>query len=394
MNSSPNQILTAFADRVVQYVRDAVGDGNILTAFLAGGVARDEISVAIVAGHTEIYSDIDLYIVVSDEVDVEHTNRQTQEYAASLPRAADEFTIYPSPDVGVYSAEDLRAQTVRPGTVEIRSAHRVLAGSLDITRLTDRFVATAIDPKEGMYLLENRLSEISAIARGLCGGAGSLRYAHYTLLKGCQDLLSAVLITLGQFKESRAKRMETFETKAFRKNASGMLDDNAMESIAGSYRSLLRLQNVIDIQVIDLEAKRRHVEALLLETWRRLAARIYGGEQGVWADVVERRCRVQRWMTNTRELLVLGKRMGVSRGGLAIRLGRIARFSPVEVLRLSGLVDLVLQRGKSGDIELEDMDRQRLLGGYVSVLERLTGSFGVEGGSVFDRGRGLFRRTT
>jgi hypothetical protein len=337
-----------------------------------------------------------MYVVVADNVDWETSCRQVRDYAGSLPRVTENYRIYAEPDVGVYSKQLLDAQGVRPGTVEIKSSHRVLYGSPEVPRQLGRFTADAIEPSEGMYLLENRLAEIVEIDAGLKidKTAGYRRYAHYMLLKSCQDLLTAVLLVQGQYKTTRAERMEVLETQRCRDRSNGVLEDRAVELIRESFKKLLSLPMTVKIEPPEMDRKRRAVECVLLDAWCRIAAEIYASGETGWADTIARRCRLGQWRANSRELLVLGKRMSVPRARLVCRLLRLARMSPVEVLRLAGLVDLLFEHGTTGDVAIEDADRSDLVSGYVTDLDDLTGAFGVRRGTVFERGRELFRKTT
>ncbi len=397
MSSNPDQILTAFAERIAGYALETLGRDDILSIFIAGSVARGQIAAFEDSGFTEIYSDIDMYIVVSDRVDLEASRRKIREFAAGVPREAHEFRIFPAPDVGVYSRALLDAQQVRPGTVEIKSAHRVLWGGEDIPGGCGRFSAAAIHPTEGLYLLENRLAEMAESGVGSIhdGDAGYRRYVHYTLLKSWQDLLSAALIVLGRYNESRTERMRMLGGAEWHENAGGLLTLDAVDAIHASHMSLSNLRSVIDSDANELAASQLAVESALLTGWRTMGERISGavGRSG-WAEIMEWRCRVGKWRSNTRELLRLGKRMSVPRGRLVLRLGRLARLSPVEALRLSGMAELLLSHGEQGGIEIEPRDRDELIKGYAAFLDELTGGFQVRQGSVFQRGRRLFRMTT
>ncbi|MEJ2722726.1 MAG: hypothetical protein P8181_16550, partial [bacterium] len=139
-------------------------------------------------------------VVVSEGIDIEGARRAIRGFAAGVPRQTNEYRMLAAPDVGVYSQALLDAQPVRPGMVEIETAHRVLYGSTAIPGGSGRFHAAAIQPAEGLYLLENRLSEITRISAETAreGGPAHRRLFHYVLLKSCHDLLTAVSIAVGR----------------------------------------------------------------------------------------------------------------------------------------------------------------------------------------------------
>ncbi|MEJ2722727.1 MAG: hypothetical protein P8181_16555, partial [bacterium] len=169
------------------------------------------------------------------------------------------------------------------------------------------------------------------------------------------------------------------------------LAPSAADAIRSSAGTLLDPGSGIDLDMDALAVKRREVESMLLDGWRRIAERMSGGDG--WARTVEWRCRAGSWSANSRELFRLGKRMSVPRARLLFRAGRLCRLSPVEVLRLAGLVGLLFEHGDLGDIELGAADRDSLRRGYAAHLDALTGEFGIRRGSVFERGQVLFGKT-
>ncbi|UCG53481.1 MAG: hypothetical protein JSW58_07980 [Candidatus Latescibacterota bacterium] len=399
MISNPNQILSAFADNIVEYVLETVGERDVLSIFIAGSVAQDDIAFYDDSGMLEIYSDLDLFVVISERLDLESCRRRIKDYAASLPREFENCKIYAGPDVGVYSEKDLYSQQTRPGTVDISVSHRVIFGSEEIPKRTRRFVASAIDPSESLYLLENRLSEIAELTDRLGneGSGGFDRYVHYALLKACFDLVAAVLIVVGEYAESRDERMRRFRTPIIQGRAGDLLPPGSIEVIGSSHSSLLNLQERVSIEREELGTRLGVVESLLLRSWKRIYERDDLERPAAWHDVIERRCKRGKWSENLRELLVLGKRMSIPRPALVLRSARVARLSPIESLRLAGLVDILLRHDGDdvpNDVRVAGVQRGRLETGYLRVIDGLTRAFGLCDGSTLKRGRSLFKKTT
>ena len=146
-----------------------------------------------------------------------------------------------------------------------------------------------------------------------------------------------------------------------------------------------------------VEANRPEVcdeaESILLETWRLIAGRLGAGGTGDWAKLIGWRCRKGRWKSNLRELLALAKRMSVSRLRLINRAERLSRYSPVESLRLSGTVEVLLAHDGEHCAGAA-VNKKKLERGYFSVLNELTRMFGYTEGSLSLRSRRMFKETT
>jgi predicted nucleotidyltransferase len=394
MNGDPHQILSSLADRIVNTVVDCLGDGEVLSIFVAGGFARGEIARFERPGFVEIYSDLDVYVILRRPQDLESARRRVAVRVAALPRETGTYRIFPEPDVGVYSEEDFLAQKTRPGTVEISDSHVVLHGSAETPREARRFAAAAIAPAEALYLIENRLAEMGELARLVGRGEpeGFERYVRYVILKSGIDAVAAALIGLGLFQSSRAARMEAFRAARSRGDLRGLFSEEAAALAEACYEGVVNLQRTLETNPSGPADLRRDVEAMLLGLWKASAVRLSPVESDDWSDLVEWRCKAGRWPGNVRELSALARRTSRSRFGVLRHSGGLGKLSPVDALRLSGTVEALLEQGE-GEAAGTSLRREAIESGYLRVLDELTRAFGYESGPVFERARRMFQET-
>jgi hypothetical protein len=393
MTDDPRDILFDFARRVVDAVIGRLGTETIESIFVSGGAARNEIASFRTAAGIEIYSDLDVFVMLREGADLGSARRAARCAASTLAREGRGFRIFPLADVGVFTESDFLSQKSRPGTVEIRESHTVLYGNMEMLLKAIGFVSTAIDADEGLYLIENRLSEIGIVrseAREHSSEAYR-RYLRYVLLKSCTDAATAVLIVTGQFHPVRGERWRRFRGARARGDLDGLLPTGSAELIDSSFDQLSRLQTVFESSREEGGALGRSEEEMLLGVWERIARRIAPRDPGNWAGLVDWRCKAGRWAANARELSALARRASISRMRLFLGSARLARLSPVASLRLWGLVTAFLEgEGISNAGRPRDLIELR----FVPHLDRLTKAFRYTSGGVLDRARRMFEETS
>jgi hypothetical protein len=396
MTVDPREILSEFSARVAGAVVERLGGGSVESIFISGGAARNEIASFRTDAEIEIYSDLDVFVILRGESGLEAARRAARDAASKLPRRGRGFRIFPPPDVGVFSESDFAAQKARPGTVEIRESHAVLYGNEETPLKTSKFSASLIEPAEGLYLLENRLSEIAVLREEAKreGSSGFARYLRYSLLKSCADAGSAVLILLGRFHPGRGERLKSFRTALARGELEGLMPEGSAERIESSFDGLSRLQETLESGPLGDSpgggADERTEEKTLLGVWKRIAGRIAPEAPGEWAALLEWRCKAGRWVANARELAALAGRGSLSRAHVLIHSAQLARFSPVDSLRLWGLAVALAETDRSGgDPRACDAAAKR----FIAHLDDLTKTFRYANGSVFDRARRMFEET-
>ncbi len=206
-------------------------------------------------------------------------------------------------------------------------------------------------------------------------------------------MAAAVLITLGEYSTEWVERVS-----AFREVLSGTGEDVFYpEGMDTCFVECVDALEALYAGTGSVEAGRSEVcdkaESILLETWRLIAGRLGAGDTGDWAKLMEWRCRKGRWKSNLREVLSLARRMSVSRLRLINRAERLSRYSPVESLRLSGAVEVLLAHDGE-HFAGAAVNRKKLERGYFSVLNELTRMFGYTEGPLSLRCRRMFKETT
>ena len=205
MNSTQSTAV-ARADALAQVILRAIGTDKVISIFAGGSLARNEIAAYSTDDGVEIYSDIDLYVVVVDNCDGAVVRGRIRDAVEEFDRtpAVDGVTFAARSDVGVYKMADLQTLVPRPGTVCLRDA-RLLHGKGDVLERAPGDV-TAIAPDEALYLIENRMTEMLALEERT--DAVGKRYAAYHGVKLCLDVGAALLIAGGKFSCSPSERME------------------------------------------------------------------------------------------------------------------------------------------------------------------------------------------
>jgi hypothetical protein len=393
MTDDPRKILLSYAERVSSAVLARLGEENVESIFVSGGAGRGEVAAFRGPSELEIYSDLDLFVVVRSGADLERDRVVAREAAAGVPRTGAGYTIIPRPDVGVFTLEDFLAQKTRPGMVEIAGSHIVLYGSAETPKRARKFVAREIEPDEGLYLIENRLSEIAALSDRLEheSTGGYRRYVRYVLLKSRVDAAAGALIALRQFDPSRAERIRLLHDSLAGEDTQAILPDEARAEIEAAHLALGDLQTALERRPPPDPAAIARTAQFLLDVWSRIARHISGYNTISWDVLFEWRCKRGRRISNTRELLVLALRRSIPLSGVVRRVWGLARLSPVDALRLSGAARMLesTARGAGSD----GGPRQESPRGYLTVLDGLTRVFGHTTGDVYARARRLFEET-
>ncbi len=391
MKRNASQILAELSREVGRGVLDVLGEDNVLSVFLTGSVAGEEAACYTDGAFHEIYSDLDIAVVVSDGVDLERSRCSMRRLAADFDLEGPDHRMFARPDIGAFSLDDLHSQRARPGTVGIARSHRVIFGSKDVPRDLEVLSTASIDPEEALYLLEHRLLESHEVAEyehGSVANAPWRRYAHYVTLKSCLDAMSAVLIVCGRYVPSRDERARVFSNDELRPCVEGLLPEDALGTVQECARQMQNLQETLAGDPSSFAPARGDAERLLLRLWKRIDDRTSGSPGERWYDAIRRRTTGSTTRGHLRDLMVLARRRSLSRARLALRARQLARFSPVDMLRLTGLVESVLSQ--IGD-EVKDEPIEK---DFVAALEGLTREFGFRSGSIFQRGRAMYRAIT
>lgn len=335
--------------------------GSVVSVFAGGSLGRDEVWAAAIDGTLEIYSDIDLYVVTGPNASAAGFRETARLVTPPAPPAGVRF-LRPA-DIGVYTREDLSAQPLRPGTAELDTHHLMLYGDESIPRSLGGRSAAAIPAEEALYLLENRVFELTEAAKRAEG-----RMALAQALKARLDVYSAHAIANGTFTATLAER-----ARRFRAETPPTLDQDARAFIAEGFDAVRDLGAWMSGRRAG-EDTQRTLRALV-STWRALAPRILG-EEAPPAELVAKRCRGGAIAPNARDVLRLRRRLARSLASIVPAIAVLDRRSPVDALRIDALARCLAAESDSGDFA-----------GHFAYIERLTHQFGFNEGSLEERAR-------
>jgi hypothetical protein len=341
MKTPHDDIIVSFIQGLVDTVLSAVGQDAVRSVFAGGSAAVGDLSYCEVDGRLEIFSDVDLYVVLKDGVDPDEARASAREATAQYPLAGEDFVFFRGPDVGVYTFEDLMAQPARPGTVDLADHYSMLYGDASIPVDTANFISREIDPAEGLYLIENRLMELAEYKRILRDAAdrdAADRLTAFLCCKTGMDAVSSALIAIGRYDSSRVNRTKAFEASIAGGELAQWFDDEQLSFIEKCRCARERQPRHVDRPVESLEQMEAAAVALALNTWKHVAERHFPGSRGDWRTMILKRCRLGEYISNFRQFMVVSRRCGVKRAG-SVKAGiHVARYRPLEMLRLYALI--------------------------------------------------------
>ena len=387
MNNPCHDIIASHTDDVVERVLAAVGEQNVRSVFVAGSVAGGDASCRVDEGMVEVYSDVDLYVVVADGTDLETARSGAREAAAGAPLEGPGYHICSGPDVGVYTFDDLAAQPARPGTVGLGRYHRVVFGDGDLVGRASERIGEDIASEEALYLLENRLGELAAMRDDAASGNAPLcgkRFHTFVLCKTGLDVASAGLIDRGRFHPLRRERLGRFESLVEDSGDDPVWDPGEIAVVRDCRDRLDRLPSPDWDAGFDAAAEETVVAAVLSQ-WKTIAAKTLGGHPDDWCDLVLRRCHTGDYIGNFRQFRAMNTRCGFKRRGGPAAGVHLSRYSAADALRLSALTDFL---SRSASVR---PDIGRLIATLGPYLDRLTGGCGFTEGSLAQRSFRMYR---
>ncbi len=351
------------AESIAQSLRTLLGDDRVTLVFLAGSCARDEVAFAHADGAVEIYSDIDLYAVLAEGVDLAEAREQVARAYPEWAALSAQTGFLRDPDVGVYTIADLSSQPCRPGTVAFSETSRVLFGDSEQLLAVSEAIGDTMDVRESLYLLENRLFELLDVET-----AGEVertsRTYQFTLAKLGVDIMTAQLIEVGEYVPAFSNREQAYQTH--RDAIDPATYDTVIDCVdfmSGLFRG--EWGNGLP--------SRDDILRAAVGTWKAIGSRrVFDGiEEG--STLVLRRCKAAHYPQNLRAFAMARHHFGKNRSE-ALRQGvHFSRFNAIDVLRTIGLVEL--GASVSDDFEHARADVR-------AYIERLGKCAGVSGDTV------------
>jgi hypothetical protein len=379
MSDPSIDILSRFIKELLSGVLEAADGADVRAVFVGGSVAGGEAACRVNGSSVEIYSDVDLYVVVGDSADLEDVKSRCRAAGGNVPLRGDGFVFYRAPDVGVYKFEDLASQPARPGTVGLGTRHMMLYGEKDIPENAARRIGNNISPGESLYLLENRLLEMSVL-QSRAGEKDSIDagYASFVACKTCLDVVAATLIVSGQFEAGRSDQLRRLRAMAMDEDIGW--SDAQLEFAGLCDTALHKMPAPGWAESVPFELTAGAAIALALNVWKRIAA----GFEKNWSSTLMRRCRNGEYLRNFRQFRALNTRCGFKQRGAMVSGAKLSRYSPVDVLRMSALIHY-LNDNDSNQPEIEHV--MQSVGPY---LDRLTSHCGFDNGRLLARSAEMY----
>jgi hypothetical protein len=327
------EIMIRRADDLARELVARAPAGSIRAVFAGGSVGRDEVWARPEGATLVVHSDLDLYVVMTDDADERAVRDAVAAVASALPEALDGVVFLRGVDAGVYRTGDLLAQPARPGTVDLRERHRWLYGDRSILESLAPSAHRSIAASEALYLLENRAWDaLDAVAHAL-GDARAIERSRVQAAKVILDVGAAHLIAEARFVSTYAARMA-----ALRSRAPSRLTPRTLAAIEAS--EAVRLGGMPESAI-----EARDALVLLAEAWCTLAPAILSVASPAVAErdgadaaaLLSVRCARDAFYDNYREFLRLRRRARLSLVGAAAAGLRLATLSPRAALRTHAL---------------------------------------------------------
>lgn len=388
MRNPSIDIITRFVDTLVSKILGELGAENVRSIFLGGSVAGGEASYCAAKEGLEIYSDVDLYVVVGSDVELETARARAREAAAEVPLAGDGYLFYRAPDVGVYTIEDLSSQPARPGTVGLDANHLMLHGDPDVPVVAAEQIGADIAVEEALYLIENRLNELFELEadRQRIGTETAVigdRYYTFALCKTGLDVGTASLIAGGEYSPSRVERLQRLA--ALSADADSAWHGERFDVLKTCGDALKRMPSPDWADSVPNDETAEAVVSLALTEWLRIATKLFPTEGDDWCKLVLRRCRIGDYAGNFRQFRAMNVRCGFKKRGGLIAGIHLSRYSPVDALRMSALVEYLKRDATVGS------GGKRLVQTLEPFLDRLTRECGFVQGSLAGRSSEMLR---
>ena len=385
MNEVIRDPFSSLVDDVRSGILSALGEPAVVSMFVTGSVAKDEGIVFAGKDGDEVYSDVDIAVVVADDADLGAYRRRMAEVSRSVELVRDGVRHFSRPDIGVYSRSQYGSQPARPGTVGIPAAHVLLHGDAEVPMSFDPPPAT-IETEEALYLIENRLTELAEAAGALPNEKSAMvvRGAHYAALKAAADAATAVLVATGAYHPLRSARTERFAAAPERKD---LLGTEAVEWVSACSSDLQNAATALESDPATVLKAAGRTTAVLVELWCAIAARHFDRGRDEVADLFLMRCEAGRQTAHLRQAFVLSKRIGERKhslihGALTKRAWVIADLLPMAALRVSSTVEAHAARESDPTMAHTRVTR---------YLDALTRSFGYRDGTVYQRARKMYK---
>jgi hypothetical protein len=364
------ELLRRRAATIASGIERTVPAGAVAGVFAGGSVARESVWAATVDGVLEIYSDVDLYVVLARDRDAATVRAAAARVVAELPREADGAVFLRRDDVGVYPCSDLRAQPARPGTADLATHRVMISGDEAACAACLAGMPEQLPSGEALYLLENRAWDVW---RTGVVDERSARLARVRSLKLSLDIAAAHAIVSGLPASLISDIARTIDRDEWAAVPAGVLE-RARKAVAAR-EDLAR--ELASTPVADDDPIR------LANAWREIAAATLGGGDGT-TRLLDQRTHTGARFRNARQFVRVARRSGMTRAAALRAALKAATDDPVTTVRLYPMVGFLERAGHLTD---EACARQH------ARIEAIVTALGVSGRDLDERAERAQQRT-
>lgn len=357
MNPAYDSLYQRAAD-LAAAITAASGPAAIRTIFAGGSLGTGEVSAREVDGRLEIYSDVDLYVVIADARDRVRVAKLAREVAGRTSPGGLGVVYAATTDVGIYTTAELCALEPRPGTVSLSRSHVHLVGDETLYAELVAAFERAMDPLEGLYLIENRIAGLTMLAAG--ENDTDARYRRYCIGKLLMDVGAAHLIALGKFETTRELQRAALDN---------LEDAEALPSA--------------EMALIDAGSEVGETQAIAfaLLTWRRNALWLLPVKD-TWLDMICVRCGRGKRLLNWRRYVAMSGSLGTGKLRAIAEGLTLHELNARDACRLAALAHHVTTIHSSEDISV-----------FTKYLSRLTRTLAGSDDTVLEKALHLYRST-
>jgi hypothetical protein len=370
--ASANEIMRRRAEDTARALLALAPAGSIRAVFVGGSVARDEVTSTRTGDTLVIHSDIDMYVVLDVPAHEAAVRAAAARVVAALPCAQDGVLFSRGVEMGVYAWDDLLAQPVRPGTVDLGEHHVWLHGEHSLIEPIARALARPMQPEEALYLLENRAWDMLSIDAAQEANPENVSAQRALAAKVVMDVGAAHLIAEGRFTAKRADRLARL-----REHSPALMSPRAGEAIEAA----AGLQGGAAPSSLDDGGA---IRARVAEAWLALAPQVLRRTSGPRdaATLLAARCSRGAFASNYREAVRMRRRAGLTRLQALASGWHLAGLSPRAALRTYALARAL---NESGQVPADALDF------HSDYVARLTRRLGFRDGSLDERARAAWR---
>jgi len=204
-----DRAIKSLIEQSVERIVSSLGADLLTSVILTGAMSRGEGSaLEREDGRITVLSDLDLYLVVNSETDLEPLRERVWSLARTFREDVPRDEMASSFDLAPVRVEDIASVRPEIGTVDLRNRGRVVWGRNVLSNLPP-LDAASIHAQDAVTLVFNRIAEELLYYPGMGESDEEMRLYHSA--KTGADLALAILALLGEYRPTYRERAETLQ---------------------------------------------------------------------------------------------------------------------------------------------------------------------------------------